>query len=130
MTKILIALSLSLCLVGLLNSGAVTVVASTENVVPPSVPDIKTSFNVRDFGAKGNAKTVDSPAINKAIDAASAAGGGTVYFPAGNYLSFSIRLKSNITLFLDNGATILAADPKEAGGTYDMPEPSDFDMYQ
>ena len=71
------------------------------------------------------------PPINKAIfrDSA-AAGGGTVHFPAGTYLSFSIRLQNNIALYLDQGATILAADPKEVKGTYDLPEPSEWGMYQ
>ena len=95
-----------------------------------STVDTSRFYNVRDYGAAGNGKTVDSPAINKAIEAAVAVGGGTVYFPAGTYLSFSIRLKSNITLFLDNGSTLLAADPKKAGGTYDLPEQNPFDMYQ
>src|SRR5262249_40193752 len=67
--------------------------------------------------------------INKAIEAASVTGGGTVYFPAGTYLSFSIRLKSNLTLYLDSGATILAAEPGEKG-KYDLPEPNEWDMYQ
>lgn len=49
-------------------------------------------FNVRAYGAKGDGSAIDSPAINRAIDAASAAGGGTVVFPAGVYLSYSIRL--------------------------------------
>src|SRR5687768_8447630 len=61
--------------------------------------------NVREFGAKGDGKTLDTAAINRAIEATAASGGGTVYFPAGTYLSFSIRLKSNITIYLDNGAT-------------------------
>lgn len=87
-------------------------------------------YNVRDFGAKADGKTLDTNSINKAIDAAAAKGGGTVFFPAGIYLSFSIRLKSNITLYLDNGATILAADPQADKGSYDMPEPNEFDMYQ
>jgi len=97
-----------------------------------SARSVKTGgfYNIRDFGAKGDAKTVDTNAINKTIDAASTKGGGTVFFPAGTYLSFSIRLKSNITLYLDNGATILAADPQDHKGTYDMPEPNEFDMYQ
>jgi Pectate lyase superfamily protein len=56
------------------------------------------SFDVRKFGAKGDGKALDSPAINKAIDAAAAAGGGTVLFTAGTYRSFSIRLKSNVAL--------------------------------
>src|SRR5215204_1838589 len=58
-------------------------------------------FNVRDFGAKGDGKTLDSPAINKTVEAAAKAGGGTVFFQAGTYRSFSVRLKSNITLYFD-----------------------------
>jgi polygalacturonase len=87
-------------------------------------------FDVRSFGATGDGKTLDSGAINKAIDAAATKGGGTVYFPAGTYLSFSIRLKSNIALYIDQGATLLAATPGEQGGHYDSPEPNDSDMYQ
>ena len=49
-----------------------------------------------DFGAKADGKTIDSPAINRAIEAAAEAGGGTVYLPAGEYACYSIRLKSNI----------------------------------
>src|SRR6185295_16852901 len=86
--------------------------------------------NVRAFGAKGDGKTLDTPAINKAIEAAAAAGGGTVQFPAGTYLSFSIHLKSNIALYLDQGSTLLAADPKTDKGAYDLPEPNEWDMYQ
>src|SRR4051812_30084348 len=68
-------------------------------------------FDVRKFGAKGDGTTLDSPGINAAIDAAVAAGGGTVVIPAGTYLSFSIRLKSNLTLHFEAGATLLAATP-------------------
>ena len=66
-------------------------------------------YNIKNFGAKGNGAVMDTKSINSAIEAAAAAGGGTVYFPAGNYLSGSIRLKSNITLYLDAGATLIAA---------------------
>ena len=59
------------------------------------------AFDVRKYGARGDGKALDSPAINKAIDAAAAAGGGTVLFTAGTYRSFSIRLKSNVALYLD-----------------------------
>ena len=62
------------------------------------------SFNVRQFGAKGDGSTTDSPSINRAIEAAAAAGGGTILFPAGVYLSYSIRLKSKVGLYLDHGA--------------------------
>ena len=86
--------------------------------------------DVRAFGAKGDGKTLDTDAINKAIETAAGAGGGTVHFPAGTYLTFSIRLKSNIALYLDQGSIILAADPAEHKGAYDMPEPNEWDLYQ
>ena len=87
-------------------------------------------YDVRAFGARGDGKTLDTHAINKAIEAAAAAGGGTVNFPAGTYLSVSIRLRSNITLQLNHGATILAADPVPGKVEYDLPEPNEWDMYQ
>lgn len=89
-----------------------------------------TDYNVRAFGAAGDGKTIDSPAINKAIDAAAEAGGGTVYLPAGTYLCFTIRLKSHTGLFLDHGAVILAANPADHKGGYDLAEPNEWDMYQ
>ena len=92
-------------------------------------------FDVTRYGTKADGKTIDSPAINRAIEAANAAGGGTVRFPAGTYASYSIRLKSNVALYLDQGATILAADtPPEGlpnGGGYDAAEPKTaWDAYQ
>ena len=86
-------------------------------------------YDVKKYGAKGDGKTLDTKAIEKAIDAAVAAGGGTVYFPAGDYLSVTIHLKSNIGLYLDHGATIVAAATSETL-KYDKPEPSDNDTYQ
>src|SRR5579864_841342 len=81
------------------------------------------NYDVRIFGAKGNGKTIDTPAINRAIEAAAAGGGGTVRFPAGSYLCYSIHLKSNVALYLDQGATIIAADPPSSGsGGYDLAE--------
>jgi polygalacturonase len=80
-------------------------------------------YDVRAFGATGDGKTIDSPAINKAIEAAANAGGGTVLFPTGTYNSFSIRLKSNVALNLLQGATILASDiPADHSDGYDLAE--------
>lgn len=87
-------------------------------------------FDVREHGAKGDGQTLDTDAINRTIEAASAAGGGTVLLPAGTYLSFSIRLRSKITLQIDEGATLLAATPKVGFGAYDAAEPNEWDMYQ
>ena len=66
-------------------------------------------YNVRDFGAVGDGRALDSKAINKAIDVCVADGGGKVEIPAGTFLCGSIRLKSNIELHLEAGAKILAA---------------------
>jgi len=85
-------------------------------------------YNVRAFGATGDGKTLDSPAINKAIDACAGAGGGTVHLPAGTYLSGSIHLKSNIHLLIDAGATILGAP--QSMDAYDLEEPFDGPAYQ
>src|SRR5437868_1604793 len=75
-------------------------------------------FDVTAFGARGDGKSVDTPAINRAIEAAAAAGGGRVLLPAGRYLCYSIRLKSNIDLHLAQGCTLIAAD----GTGYDAAE--------
>ena len=89
-------------------------------------------FDIKAFGARGDGTALDSPAINRAIEAAASSGGGTVRFPAGSYLCYSIRLKSNVTLYLDQGATIIAADPPSSGsGGYDLAEPNTaWDAYQ
>ncbi len=85
-------------------------------------------YSVRDFGAAGDGKTLDSPAIDRAIATAAQAGGGTVHIPAGTYLSGSIHLKSNTHLDLDAGAVILGA-PQEMNA-YDPPEPFEGTAYQ
>jgi hypothetical protein len=89
-------------------------------------------FNIRSFGASGDGKTIDTQSVNRAIDAASAAGGGTVVFPAGSYLCYSIHLKSKVSLYLGPGATLVAAETSAAGGSngYDAPEPNPWDHYQ
>jgi polygalacturonase len=89
-------------------------------------------LNVRAFGATGDGKSLDTEAINRAIASVADSGGGTVLFPSGSYLSYSIHLRSNVDLYLDQGATIVAADspaPGESGG-YDLPEPNEWHDYQ
>ena len=71
-------------------------------------------FNVRDYGATGNGAVKETAAIAKAVDAASHAGGGVVYFAPGRYLTGAIALANNITLEVDAGATILGSpDPED-----------------
>ena len=88
---------------------------------------VKTAFNVKSFGATGDGKTADTRAVNSAIDSAASQGGGTVYLPAGNYLCGSIHLKSNISLYIDQGATIIATDDPSA---YDPEEQTVNTVYQ
>lgn len=95
-------------------------------------------FNVRTYGATGDGHTVDTPAINSAIEAVADAGGGTLLFPAGTYLCFTIRLRSQVDLYLSRGCTIVAADsPKPGettgyhGGIYDPAGPAQsWEAYQ
>ncbi|MEZ0113886.1 polygalacturonase [Catenulispora sp. EB89] len=84
-------------------------------------------FNVKNYGATGNGSTNDSPAINKAVTAANAAGGGIVEFPSGSYKSANtIHLKSNVTIQLDAGSKVLGSSAK----TYDAAEANPYDKYQ
>jgi polygalacturonase len=91
-------------------------------------------YDVRSFGAKGDGEALDTAAVQKAIEAAASHGGGTVYFPAGTYLCFSLQLRSHVTLAFETGATLLAATPDftKAGAQYDPPEeqPASIIPYQ
>ena len=63
-------------------------------------------YNVKDYGAKADGTTIDTPAINRAIEEAASQGGGTLYFPAGEYACYSIRLASHIHLYIEQGAQL------------------------
>lgn len=67
-------------------------------------------YNVLSYGAKNDSSKIATKAIAAAIDAASKKGGGTIYFPAGKYLTGPIHLKSNITIFIDAGAELHFSD--------------------
>src|ERR1035441_255271 len=86
-----------------------------------SVHPGRMAYNVRAFGAKGDGKTLDHLAINRAIAAAARMGGGTVVVPPGVYLCGSIHLQSNIHLDIEAGAIILGAPQKL--NAYDLTEP-------
>lgn len=80
-------------------------------------------FNVRDEGAAGDGVTLDTAAINRAVEACAQAGGGQVLFPPGRYLSGTVRLRSHVTLFLDAGATLVGTTNLTE---YQQPTPPDF----
>lgn len=73
--------------------------------------------DVRAFGARGDGRTKDTEAFQRAIDKASSRGGGTVEMPTGRYLVGSLYLKSNVDLHIWKGATIVASgDRKDYNG--------------
>jgi polygalacturonase len=116
---------------------AVSLAASGQDSAPAGEP-ARNLFDVRKYGATGDGKTLDTEAVNRAIEAAAATGGGVVVFPAGSYLCFSIHLKSQVHLLLEQGSAIVAADSPMPGdltgyngGVYDAAEPNTaWDAYQ
>ena len=110
----------------LISVAGALVLAAGALLVAPGTAGAAT-FNVRDYGASGNGSSNDTPAIQRAIDAASAAGGGTVLFPPGTYQSRNtIHLRSDITMRLDAGATLRGASNDD----YDEAEDNPWDDYQ
>jgi len=85
------------------------------------------SFSLTNFGLKADGVTNDAPAFNKAITAASNAGGGVINVPAGvtTKVAGTVHLKSNVTINVPSGSTITGS----ASG-YDAPESNPFDKYQ
>jgi len=67
------------------------------------------TYNIASFGAVGDGKTLNTLAIQKAIDQAHADGGGTVIIPPGNFVSGSIFLKSGVGLYLEKKAVLLGS---------------------
>ncbi|HEX7903193.1 MAG TPA: glycosyl hydrolase family 28 protein [Chitinophagaceae bacterium] len=70
-------------------------------------------YNVRDYGAKGDGKKLDTKAIQSAIDKCFADKGGTVLIPAGDFLSGTVELKSNVTLHIAAGGKLLGSPKRE-----------------
>ena len=86
--------------------------AAAQPSEPPAVqplPVPRGFLNVLDCGATGDGVTKDTASIQTAVDRAAEAGGGVVYFPPGTYLSGAIQMKSNVTLHLEVGATLLGS---------------------
>ena len=72
-------------------------------------PRLRGTYDVRTFGAVGDGVTLDTQAIQKTVDACADAGGGQVYLQGGTFLSGTIRLKSNVALHVEAGATLLGS---------------------
>ena len=71
-------------------------------------------FDVRDHGARGDGESIDTQAIQKAIDACGAAGGGRVLFPKGRYMSGTLRLRDRVEFHLSEGARLIGVKNRDA----------------
>lgn len=71
------------------------------------------SFNIKDYGAIGDGKTLNTKAIQKVIDACHQQNGGTVIIPAGIFICSTLELKSNVTLHVTAGGTLLGSPKRE-----------------
>ncbi|MCM1183209.1 MAG: hypothetical protein NC337_07530 [Roseburia sp.] len=109
-----------------------TIPEATGASIRPDMLAKKTHFYITDFGASTDAAAqTNTRAINEAVKKASSVMGGTVVIPEGTFYTYTIRLQSNVNLFLEEGAVIAAAmtdisDAHETqhseGGNYDEPE--------
>jgi len=81
--------------------------------VLPASSHQNASLNVRDYGATGDGRVLETPVLQAAIDACSRQGGGMVFFPAGKYLTGTLFLHNNIIFHLDAGATLLGSENPE-----------------
>ncbi|MEP7253229.1 MAG: glycoside hydrolase family 28 protein [Ginsengibacter sp.] len=76
-------------------------------------PHAQKTYNIVDYGAKPDGKTINTVAIQAAIDAANIAKGGRVIFPKGKFLSGSIEMKSDVNMYLEEGAVLLGSTNPE-----------------
>lgn len=74
-----------------------------------SAPPTLGFFDISQFGAVGDGVALNTGAIQKAIDSCAASGGGTVIIPNGRYVTGTLFLKTNVTLWLDGGASLLGS---------------------
>jgi len=92
------------------NKAVRCLVITTITVLSSYLTNAQQYFNVLTYGAKNDSSKIATKAIAAAIAAASKKGGGTIYFPAGKYLTGPIHLKSNITILIDAGAELHFSD--------------------
>lgn len=95
-------------------------VSQSTQMQPAPGPKCGDWLNVRQLGAVGDGVTISTGSIQRAIDQCGSSGGGTVFLPAGRYVSGTLWLRNNVTLHLESGAVLMgdtdpAAYPMWAG---------------
>jgi polygalacturonase len=108
MSRPVVIIALVLCLVPFMN------LAAADAASPAALPSGFRVFNVKDFGATGLKAGNPQAAIQKAIDACAASGGGIVYLPPGDYTTGTLHLRSHVRFFVEAGATVYSIKQKAA----------------
>lgn len=97
--------------------------------IPSSIYAGKTKWDVSEYGAIGDGITIDTKAIQTAIDECHKAGGGTVYLTNGCFLSGTITMKSNVTLHIASGAKLLGSQQAEDYRNIQIQDPTTTEKY-
>jgi polygalacturonase len=79
------------------------------------------TFNIKDYGAIADSKTINTAALQKAVDACNKNGGGMVYVPAGKFITGTFHLKNNVNLHLETGAVLMGSANLKDYESYTMP---------
>lgn len=95
--------------IGRLAGGTALASLTAPSIAAAQDSEPRANYDVRAFGAAGNGRRLDTRELQRAVDACATAGGGTVRFPAGTYLSGTLILRSRVTLWLEAGATLLGS---------------------
>jgi polygalacturonase len=93
-------------------AAALLVAAGCKKPAPPEAAVPGPVFDVKAFGATGLKDDLAQEAIQKAVDACAAAGGGTVLVPPGDYTTGTIHLRSHVRLYVEGGATVFSVHDK------------------
>jgi polygalacturonase len=109
MLSIMFTLLFNFNILGSSTNQAIPMQQWTRQVGAKTMPDKAEVYNVADYGAVGDGKTLDTKAIQAAIDACAAEGGGIIKFNPGDYLTGSIFVKEGVNLCIDKGVTILGS---------------------
>jgi len=83
-----------------------------------NIDKFSSDFNIKTYGAIGDGKTINTQAINNAVNACASAGGGRVIIPAGTFITGTVHMKSNVSLFLEKGAIIKGISDLDAYHSY------------
>ena len=109
---ILIVIAISLCIVSFADSAPSGTSLETQGIAEGATQDLP-EYNIIDYGAVDGGNTLNTIAVQKAIDACAKAGKGQVVIPKGIFLTGTVYMNNNITLYIQKGAILLGSNQIE-----------------